>query len=170
MFYRPLIVILALLAITLPVQAVTFIVRGSPTPVVVIIVDDAVGSIAGVDRVRFSVPPGNVGDGTPVIGSPRIRLILMARARPANSRLATVTADSSTPLSNGTSTIPFSEISWTASDADVPSGVFNDGIQTLTTFLNSRLIFSFHTFQYANSSVLQPGTYRGRVTYTITMP
>ena len=170
-FYRQLITTVLLIVAVLPAQAVTFIIGSVPPPIVVIAVDDGIGPItAAVDLVRFTVPAANVGDGTPITGTPRMRIIVASRAAPANSRLSTVTTNSSTPLSNGFATIPFSTISWTASDADIPSGVFNDGVQTLVTFFNSRVILNFHTFQYSNASVLQSGTYTGRVTYTITMP
>jgi hypothetical protein len=34
----------------------------------------------------------------------------------------------------------------------------------------SRQYESCHTFQYANTGVVAAGTYRGRVTYTLSMP
>ena len=123
-----------------------------------------------MSEVNFTIPSTNVGDGTPVTGAPRIRVLVAARAAPPNSRSVELVADSSNPLTNGRSPIPFTTISWSSSDADIPSGTFNGGIQLLMSFLNSRIIFSNHTFSYSNSQILEAGTYTGTVTYTLSMP
>ena len=148
-------------------EAITFVIRSFPRPVVLLVV----GSFgASVSTVGFNVPGANIGDSTPIRGQPDIRLLLLGRAAPPNSRVVTLTADSSIPLDNGTSTIPFTEISWVSTGGGVPSGSFNGATQTLVTFLNSRAMFSRHRFFYANSNVLEAGVYRGRVTYTLSMP
>ena len=87
-----------------------------------------VGAAAGISTVTHNVPVTQIGDGTPVEGTPN-SILIEASARRSGffSALFTnfvVTADSSTPLSNGTDTISFTNISWTAQDEDIPSGNF----------------------------------------------
>lgn len=126
---------------------------------------------ATIDQVSFNVAVANVGNGTPVAGAPVILVAVAARATIGGSRTAQLTANSVVPLVNGAATLPFASISWTASDADIPSGTFNGtAAQLLVQFQNSRLLFSNHTFSYANTLVLQAGTFTGRITYTVTMP
>ncbi|MGI9333566.1 MAG: hypothetical protein ACR2RL_10465 [Gammaproteobacteria bacterium] len=149
------------------VHGVTIIIPSFPPPAVLI----AVGSFGPtVDQVTFNVPVGSIGNGVPVVGTPSIQVLAAARAAPANSRVVGLVADSRVPLSNGTNTIPFSAIDWTASDSDIPSGTFNGNIQLLALFFNSRIVRSTHTFRYSNTQVLDAGTYTGRVTYTLIMP
>jgi len=148
-------------------EAITIVLPDAPRPRIRIQVG---GPGGGIDVVTFTVPATNVGDGTPVTNPTPIEVRVEFRAAPANSRTAVLTANSSTPLSNGVDTIPFTTISWTSSDPDIPSGTFNGGVQTLMSFLNSRRVTSFHTFTYANDVVVAAGTYTGRVTYTLTAP
>lgn len=129
-----------------------------------------IGTSGGtIDKVTFTLTAGNVGNGTPVVGTPSI--LVNVAARGPGSRSVQLVADSSVQMSNGASTLPFSQISWSASDADIPSGTFSGASgQLLVTFFANFQLFNIHTFQYANTQVLQPGTYTGRVTYTVSMP
>ncbi len=129
-----------------------------------------IGSAGGtIDKVTFNLTAANVGNGTPVVGTPAIQVIVAARD--VVTRTIQVVADSSSPLVSGAATLPFTQISWTASDADIPSGTFSGAAgQMIVTFPTSFQLQNTHTFSYANTQVLQPGTYSGRVTYTITMP
>jgi len=82
-----------------------------------------------------------------------------------------LTVDSSIPLTNGAATLPFTEISWTSRDGDVPAGRYDgSNNQFLLSFPNSFLIRDSHRFSYENTSILEAGTYTGRVTYTLSMP
>ena len=85
---------------------------------------------------------------------------------------ATLTVNSSVPLTNASGvSLPFSQISWASSDGSIPSGTFNTGAaQTLLNMTTSRQYESCHTFSYANTGIVAAGTYRGRVTYTLSMP
>jgi hypothetical protein len=90
---------------------------------------------------------------------------------------ATLTANSSTAMSNGTGgTIPFTQVSWVSSgngdtgDQPFPSGTFNGGTQTIGTIARNQWAESCMTFSYLNSSVRPAGTYTGTVTYTLTAP
>jgi hypothetical protein len=135
-----------------------------------------VGAATGITTVTHNVPATNVGDGTPVAGTPN-SVLIEASARRANffSALSTnfiVSVDSSTPLSNGTDTIPFTSISWTAQDEDIPSGNFN-GSPAQVILPPTRafwLVRDWHTFYYNNTQIVPYGTYAGRVTYTVSVP
>ena len=127
-----------------------------------------VGAKTGVTTVTHDLSASQVGDGTPITGTPD-DVLIEASARPT---IFIITVDSSTPLSNGTHTIPFTDISWTAKKGDIPSGRFN-GTSTQVilqpnpgiTGVKDRL-----TFSYDNTRVVPYGTYTGGVTYTISVP
>ena len=131
---------------------------------------------SNISEVAFSVPASQLGDGTVITGSQTIRIQLDIRASAANPLTAYLTADSfSNPLqintAGSTSSIPFSHISWTAQDGDIPSGTFTGAIdQRLVDFPSSQRYRDFHTFYYANTLNLEAGTYTGRVIYTWAVP
>lgn len=87
----------------------------------------------------------------------------------------TVTTNAANLTNAAGDTIPFSQISWTASGAGdatspVPSGAFTGGTQTLTTFPVNTWRETCHTFSYANAAVVPSGVYTGRATYTLSAP
>jgi len=135
-----------------------------------------VGAVAGITTVTHNVPATNIGDGTPVVGTPN-SILIEASARRAGlfsafSTTFIVSVDSSTPLSNGTDTIPFTSISWTAQDEDIPSGNFT-GSPAQVILPPTRafwLVRDWHTFYYDNTQIVPYGTYTGRVTYTVSVP
>ena len=135
-----------------------------------------VGHPRRVSTVSFTVDPVELGNGTPVEGSPRRILIeLEIRSTAANPLTGTLTVDSlSDPLkdTNTSSTIPFSEISWVSNrPAHIPSGVFQETVdQHIIDYDSSRRIRAWHTFSYANSMVIEAGTYKGSVKYTWAVP
>jgi hypothetical protein len=134
-----------------------------------------VGSPGGtIDVVTFDVPGAIAGTGTPITGLPSLGVILRARRTnnpQAGPMTATLSADSSQPLANGPHEIPFSEFGWQSSDEDIPSGTFDGSVsQVLLQFEASREITVTQTFTYQNSLLLEPGTYQGRVTYTLALP
>jgi hypothetical protein len=87
---------------------------------------------------------------------------------------ATVTlrADSSAPLTNGTTPIPFSEISWTGA-GNFAGGTFNGtNNQQLEQFTGPGNRTGTYSFSYANVNYY-PATvapYDGTVTYTLSSP
>lgn len=148
---------------------------------------------ATVNLVSIAVPGANVGDGTPVVGTSGItsapcaaNLVYISaenRATPANSRTATLTVNSATPLTTGAFTIPFTQIDWLstapgggpnacfAAPVTIASGAFTGAAgQVMTSFLNSRRACVCKQFRYLNQNVVSAGTYTGRVTYTLAMP
>jgi hypothetical protein len=163
--------------------AITIVVGNTPTRVSL-----RVGSPGGqIDLVTFTIPAANVGDGVPITGTvppqPGLGALCPAntvyvevegRASPANSRTVTLAVDSSTPLSNGIQTIPFTQIDWISTGlppVTVPSGTFSGGAgQVLVSFQNSRVALQCLQFRYLNQNVVGAGTYSGRVVYGVTMP
>lgn len=93
-----------------------------------------------------------------------------------NSTL-TVTAPINLVNANN-NTIPFTQISWTSSgngDTGTPAqpflaGSFSGGLQTVGNFPVNTWRESCHTFSYGNDNFVAAGTYRGRVTYTLSVP
>jgi hypothetical protein len=150
---------------------------------------------ATINVVTFTVPAANVGDGTPIAGTvapasptcPANTVIIDAQARatagaPSN---ATITANSSTALTTGVFTIPFTQISWTSSTpggiaclaapVTIPSGTFTGGAaqslyQAPGSFGTSQQACVCQLFNYLNQNIVSAGTYTGRVTYTLSMP
>ena len=152
-------------------EAIVFNLANRATPRITIRVG---GSGGNISEVEFNVPATRIGNGTAVTGSPAIRIQLDVRASGASPLTATLSADSlSYPLthSDGGSSIPFSDISWTAQDGDIPAGTFT-GVtdQVIVSFPSSRRIRDWHTFSYANTRDVEAGDYVGRVVYTWAIP
>lgn len=128
------------------------------------------------NEVLFTVPASQLGNGTAITDPRSIIIQLDIRASGATPLTGFLTVDSfSKPLKNtsvtSTSTIPFSEISWTARDGDIPSGSFNGTQnQPLVNFQSSQRYTDYHTFSYANTLAIESGIYEGSVTYTWAVP
>ncbi|QMV75627.1 hypothetical protein HS961_04645 [Comamonas piscis] len=164
-----------------------------------------VGSAAGTDTVQFNVTGNKVGlTPTPVAGTPAID-ISVTPIRPATSasaaRPVTLRVDSSVGLSCqsgpcGATIIPFSKISWSASNTsgagagDIQSGQFTGAAnQQLASFNANATFCSFPliifclgwtyqsnaisatrlTFSFANDTIYPAGTYQGAVYFTASM-
>jgi hypothetical protein len=99
------------------------------------------------------------------------------RTNTAAGQGATLSANSSAPMSNGAGgTIPFTQVRWVSSgNSDsgaqpFPSGVFNGATQTIGTIARNQWAESCMTFSYLNTTVPPGGTYNGTVTFTLTAP
>ena len=153
-------------------EAITFNLNNKAKPRIKI----QVGAKNSISEVAFSVPAAQLGDGTVITGSQSIRIQVEIRASGANPLTAFLTVDSFTnPLQiddpGSTSSIPFSHISWSARDGDIPSGTFTGSIdQPIVDFRSNQRYLDFHTFSYANTLDLEAGTYTGRVIYTWAVP
>jgi len=130
--------------------------------------------VTQVDEVTFPVPPGvQFGDGTPIVGTPVIPIAFLGYSG-GNQANYLVTMDSAGGLVNGNGdVIPFSELSWTTQDGDIPPGQFGNSANQFLQQYNfrgnrARGVVDYLTFSYANTATYPPGTYLGRVTYTIT--
>lgn len=143
------------------------------------------GSDATVNTLAVQVPAAAVGNAVP-----QTMAMVMADTQPSescqpsevvvgvlykrgnNGNVATLTATPGT-LTNGTSTIPFSQIGWVSSSSDpqaMPSGAFTGASQSFAGYETNTYYESCLTFRYANTAVVEPGTYSGRVTYTLSAP
>jgi len=164
-----------------------------------------VGSQSGVDTVAFSVTGNNAGlTPAPVAGSQAID-VSVTPIRPANAsgtaRPVTLKVDSLAGLSCqsggcGSTIIPFSQVSWVASNngsaasGDIQNGRFNDtNNQQIASFNANATYCSFpiiifclgYTYQsnainatrmqftYDNDVVYPAGSYKGTVRFTASM-
>jgi hypothetical protein len=132
------------------------------------------GGPGGVQEVVFNLPAGvQAGDGTSLIGTPVIPVAFLGYSGRNQANLL-VTVDSSGGLTSGRGgRMPFSEFSWTTRDGDIPAGQFNGSANQLLVSYRGRGrrvrgIVDFLTFSYANNAVYPPGSYTGRVVYTVT--
>jgi hypothetical protein len=148
-----------------------------------------VGSFGGtVDTVNFGTVAGNVvGNSAAITASGTVDVVVNALTLVSGSRTVTVNADSAAGMSCQTAAtcastlIPFSAVSWTVSNSvapsgspsvfDIQAGSFNTSAsQTIASFPSGRRMDNTLSFKYANSTVYPAGTYRGRVTFTASMP
>jgi hypothetical protein len=94
----------------------------------------------------------------------------------ASATTAVLQVSTPASLTNGASTIPFNQISWTSTalgnaTADIPAGTFpSGGTLVLRNFAANSYVENCHTFQYANTVLTRAGTYSGVATYTLTAP
>ena len=126
-----------------------------------------------VDEVTFDFAAGVLpGDGTPIVGTPEIPIAVLGYRGGRRARF-TVTMNSSVPLMNSNGDpLPFNEISWTSRDGDIAGGTFSQGASQTLFSMNissprGRGVIDYLTFRYANDTVYPPGSYTGRVVYTI---
>lgn len=118
-------------------------------------------------------------DGFTLCNPPAEVYVGAAYQRTNTSQSSTASLQVSSPVSLTSAagdTIAFSQISWTTSAIDsdqpdiIPPGSFNGGTQTLLVLNANSMAENCHSFSYANTVVPAPGTYDGRVTYTLTSP
>ncbi len=174
--------LLFLFAVATPSHALRFSIAAAP-PFVYIQVgtgDLATYGLFGgpssqVDEVSFPIPAGvTAGDGTEIIGTPVMPIAFLGYSG-GNQANYQVTIDSSSGLiSENNDVIPLSQIRWTTQDGDIPGGQFTGSPNQFLQQYNlrgrrSRGIVDYLTFIYTNTIVPQAGTYRGRVTFTMTL-
>ena len=81
-----------------------------------------------------------------------------------------LTANSNTPMTNGSETINFDQITCAAGGAFSAYTFNNAATQPLDSFTGSGLRQGTYAFTYANTEYHGTGTYNGQVTYTLTSP
>ena len=150
-----------------------------------------------VNVVSVSVPAGAIGDGTPLVMTsdstqaaspydgyavcnPPSQVYVGGSYRQPNnsaSGAAAATLQVSTPsaLTNGSDTIPFSQISWTSTangnaTADIPAGTFNGGTVALTTIGRNFFVENCFIYSYLNQNAAAAGTFSGRAVFTLAVP
>jgi len=131
-------------------------------------------NFAGTPTVTFNVPAAQVGNGTPVIGTPTLEFemsVQRAAGGGAPNLTATMRATAPASLVSGANQIPITTISWTsaaitgapAGTTLIPNGSFVGGAQTIvsitTTSATNFYAGGALTFRYANTTVYPQGTY-----------
>lgn len=177
------------------------VIMHSASAVTIIIADGApqiylrIGQTGGgTNLVSFAVTGANAGNGTPILGTVavaagaasggfaacpanHVRFIAQARDNATLNRVASLTVTSPANLTSaGGRTIPFNQIDWVSTDAEIPSGSFL-GIagQLLLTFTEPRAVGVCKRFRFLNAQVYAAGAaatfrYDGTVNYTLSMP
>jgi hypothetical protein len=131
-------------------------------------------NFTGRPTVTFNVPAAQVGNGTPIVGTPVLEFemsVQRATGGGAPNLTATMRATAPTALFSGANQIPISDISWTsvaitgapAGTTLIPNGSFVGGAQTIvsitTTSTTNFYAGGALTFRYANATVYPQGTY-----------
>ena len=190
------ILLLSIMGTTLPVLAdVRALGGGNNASKLRVRVGD--NALSGINTVKFEVPGLQLGNGTPVVSTNRIagasgvytvRVVLDNRRLPAGT--ASLYADSSadmsctTASSCGTTSIPFTAISWHLRDGDNMElansfdGTSNQLMhqQAVGLVTNPDLSHKgwryrdYVQFQYSNDLFLPAGTYRGEVVFNGSFP
>ena len=146
------------------------------------------GTNAAVNLIDFTVPAGNVGDGTPVAASAAsgdLGAGVVTAKVIGNNGAVSLTSTSTGALSNGAGdTISFSQIATaatvltSATPLAAPTIVDGGVSATVTVPAAGKIVNrdARWTFSYLNTAAVPPGTYggvnanNGRVTYTASMP
>jgi hypothetical protein len=147
-----------------------------------------------VNEVSVAVPAASLGSGTPqamtsnstqsisffdnfAVCNPPAQVYVggFFRLPAASTTSAVLQVTTPAALTNGTDTIPFSQVSWTSTangnaTPDIPAGTFNGGTLFLRNITANTWVENCHTFTYANTQVVGAGVYTGRATYTLTAP
>jgi hypothetical protein len=135
------------------------------------------GTNSTINKLTFNVPVAQIGSGTPIAptgGDLNGGTTVTAQA---HSTVGSIQVTSNVSSTSGLSsaqgnTIPWSQIGVTFSAAAGPLGNTNFPTSTTVqngwsiTFKNTDWADGTWTFSYKNQSVVPPGTYSGRVTYT----
>ena len=132
-----------------------------------------VGSHGSVAMTSNSSVADSFYDGYAVCNPPN-QVYIGAWSRNA-AGAATLTVTTPANLTSGSSTIPFSQISWTSgangdSTADIAAGSFNGSSLTLASIANDTWVEDCMTFAYANSAVAAAGVFTGEAVYTLSQP
>ena len=139
-----------------------------------------------IDLITFTVPAASVGAGGAGIagtGGDLTGGVVTAKVTGNNGQIS-LTSLATGALSNGTDTIPFTEITTTSivltSATALPAPILTNGLSAAVspTLTGTKITNqdAKWTYNYANSAVVASGTYggvgvnNGRVTYTASMP
>jgi hypothetical protein len=139
---------------------------------------------AGTVAVSFTVPTAQLGDGTPIAGTPNVHVQLgLRRPRFSGNLSAPLVVTAPATVDSGPNQIPISDFSWTTTQvAGAPGGTLLIGggtlaagsqtIYTLTTAGGgARWAAGLFTFRYANTQIYPAGGYGpATVNFTATRP
>jgi hypothetical protein len=138
----------------------------------------------GTVAVSFTVPTAQLGDGTPIAGTPNVHVQFGLR-RPLGSGniSAPLVVTAPATVDSGPNQIPISDFSWTTTQvASAPGatlligpGTLAAGAQTIytltTTGTGARWAAGLFTFRYANTQIYPAGGYGPTtINFTATRP
>lgn len=128
------------------------------------------GTDGTIDEVVFDYSTNPTAVGTGAAAGSITGNAVPVRVLGNNGLIEITAAGSGTGLSNGTDTIPWTQISATSSAATFPVPAV--GATASPTLNAGRLTnrTATWTYSFANSDIVAPGTYTGQVTYTASMP
>ncbi len=125
----------------------------------------------GTPTVTFNVIAAQMGNGTPVAGTPALEFEMSVQRAGGTDVTATMTATAPASLASGGNTIPISDISWTSAAIAgapggttlIPNGSFVAGSQAIvaitTTAGGNFYAGGALTFYFANATVYPQGSY-----------
>lgn len=132
----------------------------------------AIGNVGTIDTISFTPAVGVIGDGTVVNatagsgnlgnGSVTVRIL-------SNVGNVSLGAVGTTALTNGSQTIPWTEIA-TAVTGGATHPTIDGSTVSFTAVSGVVNVAGTWTYTYLNSLVPAAGTYNGQVTYTATSP
>jgi hypothetical protein len=135
--------------------------NGAPQPMT----SDSTQAASPYDGYTVCVPPAQVYIGASY------------RQPGTTTGAATATLQVTAPsnLSNGATTIPVSQISWTSSAlgnaaADIPAGTFTGSTQFLANIARNTWVENCFTYSYANTAFVAAGIYTARAVFTLLVP
>jgi hypothetical protein len=125
----------------------------------------------GTPTVAFNVTAAQMGNGTPVAGTPALEFEMIVQRAGGTDVTATMTATAPAALFSGGNQIPISDIGWTSvaitgapgGTTLIPNGSFVGGPQTIV-FVTTNGGGNYYaggalTFYFANTTVYTRGTY-----------
>jgi len=132
--------------------------------------NDVLATNPAVDTAVFDYTTNPTAVGTGAAAATISGNAVPVRVLGNNGQVEITAAGSGTGLSNGTDTIPWSEITATSSEGTFPVPAV--GTTANPTLNAGRLTdrTATWTYSFANSAVVAPGSYTGQVTYTASMP
>lgn len=156
---------------------VVLLLHGSPVAAAWVTINPPPGEVilrinyTGAPTVAFNVTAAQMGNGTPVAGTPALEFEMSVQRAGGTDVTATMTATAPAALVAGSNTIPISDISWTsaaiagapAGTTVIPSGSFVAGSQTIVSVTTAGggnyNAGGALTFYFANTTVYPGGTY-----------
>lgn len=110
-------------------------------------------------------------DLVPQVASSPAALIITAKARASRLAIVTLTVSTADDLRAGITTIPVSDISWTASGAGFVGGTLNRAIpQIVASWTGSGVHTGTQQYVFTNRWSHPTGTFSLTLTYTLSVP
>lgn len=135
---------------------------------------DALGG-TNIDRVDFNLTAADVGSGASIAGAAgQGPYPVVARVLGNGGNVSFTANGTSGGLTNGTQTIPWSQISPVVSGGSLPHPAIGNGVAGTTSTLTAAAGVVDQTstwnFNYLNANAMAAGTYNGQIIYTAALP